>query len=55
MMESIKKLLLGIAFLILALIGSVWLQFDAWVGPILFFPCIIIGIILCLRGYFEKK
>ncbi len=53
-MKSVKTMLLGIAVLILASFGYI-----AWIdgvndGAVIFFPCLIIGLILCLRGYFRK-
>lgn len=53
-MKSVKMMLLGIAVLILASFGYIaWLN-GANDGAVIFFPCLIIGLTLCLRGYFRK-
>ena len=53
-MKSVKTMLLGIAVLILASFGYI-----AWMGgvndgAVIFFAGLIIGLALCLRGYFRK-
>ena len=54
-MKSIKKMLLGIAFLIIAAIGCpIWMA-GSYVGVALFFSGFIVGVPLCLVGFFEKN
>ena len=53
-MKSIKTMLLGIAILILASFGYIaWIN-GVGAGAVTFFTGLIIGLILCLRGYFRK-
>ena len=54
-MKSIKTMLLGIALLIVASCGlSLWMV-GSGVGAGMFFAGGIIGLILCLRGFFSKE
>jgi len=54
-MKSVKTMLLGIAFLILAACGTpLWMAGSA-VGAGLFIAGLSVGIILCLRGFFGKE
>ncbi len=50
-MKSIKKMLLGIAFLIVSAIGAIFYVNNSTVGAILFFGGLIIGIAFCTDGY----
>jgi hypothetical protein len=50
-MKSVKKMLLGIAFLIVAVIGAVFFVNNSTIGAFIFFPALIIGIIICIDGY----
>lgn len=50
-MKSVKKMLLGIAFLIIAVIGAVFFVNNSTIGAFIFFPALIIGIIICIDGY----
>ncbi len=53
-MKSIKTMLLGIAVLILASFGYIaWIN-GVGVGAVTFFAGLVIGLLLCLRGYFRK-
>lgn len=54
-MKSIKTMLLGIAFLIVACCGMPMWMAGAGVGAVLFFSGLILGAILCLRGFFSKE
>ena len=50
-MRSIKKMLLGIASLIIASCGvPIWMA-GAVIGAIVFFVFLIIGLYLCIDGY----
>lgn len=50
-MKSVKKMLLGIASLVIASCGvPLWVA-GAVIGVIMFFPFLIIGIFLCIDGY----
>ena len=50
-MKSIKRMLLGIALLIVACCGlTVWMA-GAGVGAAVFFVFLIIGLFLCIDGY----
>ncbi|MBR4292767.1 MAG: hypothetical protein IKT54_04050 [Clostridia bacterium] len=54
-MKSIKTMLLGIALLIIAACGvPVWMA-GSGVGAGMFFTGGIIGLILCLKGFFSKE
>ncbi len=54
-MKSIKTMLLGIALLIVAACGvPLWIA-GSGVGAAMFFIGGIIGLILCLRGFFRKE
>ena len=50
-MKSVKKMLLGIAFLIISVVGAVFFVNNSLIGGIIFFPTLIIGIIICIDGY----
>lgn len=53
-MKAVKMMLLGIAVLILASFGYIaWIN-GAGVGAVTFFAGLIIGLTLCLWGYFRK-
>lgn len=54
-MKSIKTMLLGIAFLIIAACGVPLWMAGAGVGAVMFIAGGIIGLILCLRGFFSKE
>lgn len=50
-MKSIKTMLLGIAFLIIAACGTpIWLAGSA-IGAVMFFAGLIIGLFLCIDGF----
>ena len=55
-MESVKTILLGIASLIIASFGMMlWID-GAGIGYIVaFFAFMIVGIFLCIKGYFSEK
>ena len=53
-MKSIKTMLLGIALLIVASCGVPLWMAGAAVGAIMFYVGLIIGLILCLQGFFNK-
>ena len=50
-MKSLKKMLLGIVVLIISLIGAVFFVNNSIIGAFIFFPTLIIGIIICIDGY----
>ena len=50
-MKSIKIMLLGIAFLIIAACGVPFWVAGAGVGAILFFVGLLIGLFLCIDGF----
>lgn len=54
-MKSIKTMLLGIALLIIASCGvPLWVA-GAGVGAIMFFAGLVIGLLLCFKGFFSKE
>ncbi len=53
-MKSIKTMLLGIAFLIIAAIGIPLWMVGSYLGFVLFAAGGLAGIILCIKGYFQK-
>ena len=54
-MKSIKTMLLGIALLIVAsCCVPLWMA-GAGVGAIMFYVGLVIGLILCLKGFFSKE
>ena len=56
-MKSIKQMLLGIAFLLVALCGVPMWMAGSVLGAIMFYVGIVVGISLCLMGFFtnDKK
>lgn len=54
-MKSIKTMLLGIALLIIAACGVPMWMAGASVGAVMFLSGLIIGLILCTKGFFEKE
>ena len=50
-MKSVKKMLLGIAFLLIAVMGAVFFVNNSTIGAIMFFAGLIIGIVLCIDGF----
>lgn len=50
-MKSIKKMLLGIALLLLSVIGFVLWMFGSAIGAVAFFVTLIIGILLIVDGF----
>ena len=54
-MKSIKMMLLGIAFLIIASSGLPLWMAGAGLGAAMFFAGLVIGLILCTRGFFSKE
>ena len=50
-MKSIKKMLLGIAFLIISVIGAVFYIIGSVIGAIAFFGGLAAGIFFCIDGY----
>ena len=53
-MKNIKKMLLGIAFLILAAIGAAFWIVGSIVGAIAFFAFLVFGILFCVDGYLSQ-
>ena len=53
-MKSIKQMLLGIAFLIIALCGVPMWMAGSVLGAIMFYVGIVVGLSLCLIGFFAK-
>lgn len=54
-MKSIKTMLLGIALLIIAACGLTMWMTGAGVGAVMFIAGGIIGLILCVKGFFSKE
>ena len=53
-MKSIKQMLLGIAFLIIALCGvPMWMAGSVF-GALMFYVGIVVGLSLCIIGFFTK-
>lgn len=55
MMRSVKTMLLGIACLIVAVIGNIFWFAGSAIGAVVFFVGLIFGLIFCLRGFFTNK
>lgn len=53
-MKSIKTMLMGIAFLIVGSCGVPFWVSGVGVGAVVFFVGIIVGLILCLKGFFAE-
>lgn len=54
-MKSIKTMLLGLAFLIIACCGVPFWVAGASVGAVAFIAGFVIGLILCIKGYVSKE
>lgn len=54
-MKSVKTMLLGIALLIVASCGVPLWMAGAGGGAIMFYVGLVIGPILCLKGFFSKE
>ena len=54
-MKSIKTMLLGIAFLIIACCGVPFWVAGAGIGAIVFLVGLIIGLILCIKGFITDE
>ena len=50
-MKSVKKMLLGITFLIIAVMGVILYVNNSAVGAVMFFGGLIIGIVFCIDGF----
>lgn len=50
-MKSVKKMLLGIAFLIISAIGAVFMVNNSAVGVVMFIGGLLIGLFLCIDGF----
>ena len=55
MMRSVKTMLLGIACLIVAVIGNIFWFAGSTIGAVVFLAGLIFGLILCLMGFFTNK
>ena len=54
-MKSIKTMLLGIAILIIACcVVPFWIA-GSGIGAIVFFSLLLLGLILCLKGFFTNE
>lgn len=53
-MKSVKMMLLGLALLIVAVIGNIFWFAGSWLGAVMFFAGLILGLFLCMRGYFTN-
>ncbi len=54
-MKSIKTMLLGIALLIVASCGVPIAMTESVIGAIMFYAGLLIGLILCFKGFFAKE
>lgn len=54
-MKSIKIMLLGMAFLIVASCGVPLWMAGAGLGAGMFFAGLVIGLVLCVKGFFSKE
>lgn len=50
-MKSIKKMLLGLAFLVIATIGAILFVNNSTLGAVLLFGGLIVGIFFLVDGY----
>ena len=50
-MKNIKKMLLGIALLVISVIGMVLWLAGTFIGPIIFFITLVVGIFLTIDGF----
>lgn len=54
-MKSIKKMLLGIAFLIIGACGVPMWMAGANVGAVMFFAGLLVGLVLCVDGFLTPE
>ncbi len=52
-MKSIKKMLMGIALLIVSAIGAIFYINNSVVGAVMFFGGLIVGTVFCIDGFFS--
>ena len=50
-MKNVKKMLLGIALLIISVIGFMLWMAGVFIGPIIFFATIVVGLIFVIDGF----
>ena len=50
-MRSVKKMLLGIALLVISIMGLVLWMAGTFIGPIIFFVMLIGGLLLVIDGF----
>ena len=50
-MKSIKKMLLGIAFLIISAIGAIFWVIGSVIGAVAFFGGLAAGLFFCIDGF----
>ena len=53
-MKNVKKMLLGIALLIISSIGATFWSEGAIVGAVMFFVFLILGIFFCIDGFLSQ-
>ena len=53
-MKNIKKMLLGIALLIVSSIGATFWSAGSIVGAIIFFAFLVIGLLFCIDGFLSQ-
>ena len=54
-MKAIKKMLLGIAFLIIGACGVPFWVGGANLGAVLFFAGLVVGLVLCVDGFLTPE
>ena len=53
-MKNIKKMLLGIALLIVSSTGATFWASGSVIGAVIFFAFLVIGILLCIDGFLSQ-
>ena len=54
-MKAIKKMLLGIAFLIIGACGVPFWVAGANLGAVMFFAGLVVGLVLCVDGFLTPE
>jgi hypothetical protein len=50
-MKNIKKMLFGIALLIISIIGFMLWMAGTFIGPIIFFATLVVGLLFVIDGF----
>ena len=53
-MKNVKKMLLGIALLIVSSTGATFWASGSVIGAVIFFAFLVIGLLLCIDGFLSQ-